>query len=86
MINNRFLIAAAIQKLCPDAQYTYDNEDLDTLKFIAGTKPPTANQIKAILPTIEAELLQKAEATATEKQALLDRLGISAEEAALLLQ
>jgi hypothetical protein len=33
----------------------------------------------------EADILAKAEAKAIEKQALLDRLGITADEAALLL-
>ncbi len=84
-MNNRFLITLAIHKLCPDAEYTYENDDLDTIQWIKGTNPPTTDQIKAMLSIVETEQTQKAKATASEKDALLNRLGITADEAALLL-
>jgi hypothetical protein len=84
-MNNRFLITLAIHKLCPDAEYTYENDDLNTIQWIKGTNPPTSDQIKKMLSIVEAELKQKTEAIASEKDALLNRLGITADEAALLL-
>jgi hypothetical protein len=79
-------IAQAIQSLKPGAEFSYQNEDYSTIKWdVLEGSAPTAKQItdeiKRLTTLKQAETISKAEA----KTALLDRLGITAEEAQLLL-
>jgi hypothetical protein len=84
-MDNRTLTNLAIHKLCPDAEYIYENDDVDTIQWISGTNTPSAEQIKAMLPIVQTEAEQKTQLALDEKQSLLERLGITADEAALLL-
>lgn len=75
----------AISNLCPDAEYTVDEGDLDKLTWIVASNPPTKSEIIAEMINVEASEAQaELEATA-KKQALLDKLGITEDEAKLLL-
>lgn len=79
-------LVAAIHKLKPNAQFSFKEDDYSTIKWfeLDGT-PPTQQEIQAALAEVKAEEDAKAEAKTTEKQALLDRLGITDAEAKLLL-
>ena len=33
-MNDKILITMAIQKLCPDAEFTFENNDLNTIQFV----------------------------------------------------
>ena len=79
-------LVKAIQSLKPGAEFSITDSDYstivwDVLKGSAPTKADIDNAIKAIQAAEAAD----AEAKATAKTALLDRLGITADEAALLL-
>lgn len=80
-------LVRAIRGLKPNAEFTFTNDDYATIKWIViEGEAPTQAEIDA-----EIAKLQKADETketdrAAAKTALLDRLGITAEEAALLLQ
>ena len=76
----------AIRKLKPNAQFSFTNDDYSTIKWdVLEGDAPTWEEIQvAYLQVKAAEEAAKAEAEA-KKQALLDRLGITAEEARLLL-
>jgi len=79
-------IAQAIQSLKPGAEFSYQDEDYATIQWnVLEGSAPTAKQItdeiKRLTTLKQAEAISKAEA----KAALLDRLGITAEEAQLLL-
>ena len=79
-------LAAAIQSLCPKAEFSYINEDYSTIKWdvLEGTEP-TIKEVTAEIARLK-ELDAQAEADkATAKAALLVKLGITADEAALLL-
>ena len=79
-------LSKAILKLHPEAQFSHTDNDYSTIKWdvLEGTAP-TQSQIDKAIEDIKAEEATAAEAKATAKAALLERLGISAEEAALLL-
>ena len=82
-MNEKLIISITIQKLCPDAQYTYENNDLDTIQFIAGTNPPTPDEIRAEIPRVEAEVAQQAAEKAALKaqaEAKLEALGLTADD------
>ena len=74
-------IADALLRLCPDAQYTLVGDNYDDIDWLSDFPKPT----KA---AIEAEIAKEPEIAAAKeasRAALLERLGITAEEAAILL-
>ena len=76
----------AIKFLRPTAEFSYTNDDYATIKwdFLDGDAPTQA-EIDAALLAVKANELADAQAKAAAKAALLERLGITADEAALLL-
>lgn len=77
---------AAIQSLCPGSEFSIIEEDYSTIKWDKAPKTlPTIKEIEAeVIRIKDKEKVTQAEKAAA-KAALLDRLGITAEEAALLL-
>ena len=80
-------LVAAIHRLKPNAQFTFKGEDYSTVDWIEleGTAP-SQQEIDSALSEIKAEENAKDAADAAAKSALLERLGMSEEEAKLLLK
>lgn len=79
------LIGKALIALGHNSGWALTGETYEGLVFDDETKKPTKKAIEdmiANLPAIEAE---KAKAEAEKKKAILDRLGITADEARLIL-
>jgi len=75
-------IPNAIRNLAPNSEFSIKENDYSTIEWIVlENKAPTKTEIDAEIQRMSAEV----EAKAIAKAALLDRLGITAEEAALLL-
>jgi hypothetical protein len=76
----------AIKYINPDAEFSIVDGDLDT---IVWDKPktgyPTKDEILAAVEPAKAQIETDKATKESAKQALLDRLGITAEEATLLL-
>ena len=70
--------------LIPNGGYVQYGEDFDGIQFIE-CDPITKKQYEDGFAQYDAWVSEKAEAHATAKAALLDRLGITADEAKLLL-
>ena len=49
-------ISKAIQKINPNAQFSYNDENIDTITWHNGTTPISKEQILAILPQVEQEI------------------------------
>lgn len=82
----RLYLAEAIKSLRPSAEFSFTDEDYSTINWVVleGTAPTQA-EIDAEIEKIKAdEILEQSEAAA-QKAALLDRLGITTDEAKLLL-
>jgi hypothetical protein len=78
---NDYLVKA-IHKLKPTAQFSFSNDDYSTIKWdVLEGDAPTQAEIDAAIKAVKAE--EKAEIT--QRQAILDRLGLTADEAQLLL-
>lgn len=79
-------ITKAIQSLCPSAEFVITADDYSTIIWhkLEGDAPSLQEVKKEILRLQEAEV-QDATDRAAAKAALLERLGITADEAALLL-
>lgn len=78
-------ISKAILSIAPDSEFTFQECDLDSLIWHSKTAKPSK---EAILLAIEENASKEAAALAakaTAKSALLEKLGITAEEVKLLL-
>ena len=79
-------LTLAIRKLKPTAEFSYTNDDYSTVVWdVLDGDAPTKKQIDDAIKTIKAEEVKQAESNATAKAALLEKLGITADEAKLLL-
>jgi hypothetical protein len=79
-------LSNAIKFLRPTAEFSFSNDDYLTVKWdVLDGDAPTQSEIDAAILTIKAKELADAETKAAAKAALLDRLGITADEAKLLL-
>ena len=79
-------LTRAIFNLKPNSQFSYFDNDYSTIKWdILDGEPPTKKQIDDEIKKIKATEISEAQLKVTAKSALLDKLGITAEEAQLLL-
>lgn len=80
------LLIEAIRNLKPTAEFVITETDYSTIEWhvLDGTAPTQA-EINAEIENIKAKELQNAASAATAKQALLAQLGITEEQAKLLL-
>ena len=78
-------IIKAILHLVPEASFRIENDDLSTMEWNCDLPRPTDAAIKAALPLAAKAETEAAKAKEVAKAALLNRLGITAEEAKLLL-
>jgi hypothetical protein len=79
-------LARAIFNLCPGAEFTFQEQDYSTIKWIKlESTAPTLSEINNEIKRIKDEDVQVAADNVTAKAALLTRLGITADEARLLL-
>lgn len=80
------IITRAILELSPTAEFSFKEDDLSTLEWHnSKAKRPTDQEILAQCVVVEAAILSEATAKAADKAALLTRLGITQEEANLLI-
>jgi hypothetical protein len=66
-------------------EWTFDGDNYSGLTWLSDTPKPSQKTLDDLWPEVQAQLLADKENKAAQKQALLDRLGITADEAALLL-
>ena len=80
-------IARAIKDINPNAEFTYQAEDINTIQWLNGTTPISVEDIQnrlTELPTIEQEKQDAINKKASGKQKLLD-LGLTEEEVKALI-
>jgi len=79
-------LVKAIHKLKPNSQFQFTDNDYSTIKWdVLDGEAPTQKEIDAAIEQVKADEITEAESKATARQALLTKLGITAEEAQLLL-
>jgi len=79
-------LVKAIRKLKPNSEFVFSNNDYSTIQwYILEGEAPTQAEIDAAIEQVKADEVAEAEARANQKAALLDRLGITEDEAKLLL-
>jgi hypothetical protein len=79
-------LVKAIKKLKPTAEFSFTDNDYSTIKWdVLEGEAPTQAEIDAAIEQVKADEAQAELDKATAKAALLERLGITEEEAKLLL-
>ena len=79
-------LTKAIRLLKPNSEFSYQNGDYSTIKWdVLEGDAPTQAEIEAAIKKIEADEIAQAAKEANDKAALLAKLGITADEAKLLL-
>ena len=79
-------LTTAILSLRPNSEFTISNNDYSTIVWhILEGSAPTQSEIDIAIEQVKVKELAETKAKATARQALLARLGITAEEATLLL-
>ena len=79
-------LSKAIKKLKPNSEYSFTEEDYSSIQWykLEGDAP-TQKEIDDAIKQVKAEEKTEAQSKASAKAALLDKLGISEDEAKLLL-
>jgi len=83
---NELDMSKAIQYLKPTAQFSFEGTDYSSIKWdVLEGEAPTLAEIDAAIEQIKIDEAQAEATKAAQKQALLSRLGITEDEAKLLL-
>lgn len=77
--------AAVLTRRYAGKEWTLNGDDYAGLTWLSDGTKPTQSALDALWPEVQAEMLAEPAAKAAAKVALLTRLGISADEFALLL-
>jgi hypothetical protein len=79
-------LVKAIKKLKPNAEFSFTDNDYSTIKWdVLEGDAPTQAEVDDAIEQVKADEAQAELDKAAEKAALLDRLGITEDEAKLLL-
>jgi hypothetical protein len=79
-------LVKAIKLLKPGSQFSFIEDDYSTIKWdVLDGDAPTQAEIDEAIEQVKAEEITEATTKAAAKTALLERLGITQEEASLLL-
>jgi hypothetical protein len=79
-------LVMAIRKLRPNSEFVITDNDYSTIKWdVLDGDAPTQKEIDAAIKQIKADQIIEAETRAAQRQAILDRIGLTADEVKLLL-
>jgi hypothetical protein len=78
--------ALAIHKLKPNSSWRFENYDYSTIEWfeLEGTAP-TQTEIDTAIEQIKADEITEAATKAAQRQAILDRIGLTADELQTIL-
>ena len=79
-------LTKAIKLLKPNSEFSFTNDDYSTIKWdVLDGAPPSLQDIQAAISEIKVNEAKAETDRATAKAALLNKLGITEDEALLLL-
>jgi hypothetical protein len=79
-------LGKAIKALRPTAEFSYSDNDYSTIKWdVLDGNPPTQAEIDVAIKQLEADEIAAQKAQQSAKSALLKKLGLTDDEAKLLL-
>ena len=79
-------LVKAIKKLKPNAEFSFIENDYSTIKWdVLEGEAPTQAEIDAAIKQIKIDEITEAEAKEVQRQAILDRLGLTVDELKTIL-
>ncbi len=79
-------LTSAIRSLRPNSEFSFTDNDYSTVKWdILDGEAPTKKQIDDEIKRIKSAEISEAKAKETQRQAIADRLGLTADELQVLL-
>jgi hypothetical protein len=79
-------LVQAIKKLHPEAEFSLIDDDYSTIKWdVLEGDAPTKKEIDAAIKQIKVDEIAEVKAKEAARQSILDRIGLTADEAKLLL-
>ena len=69
----------------PGSHWVISGNDYDTLQWLDETPKPTQAELDAQWASVQQKIADEAEAKVAPRQAVLDKLGLTADEVAALL-
>lgn len=76
----------AIQTLKPGSEFRIENDDYSTIEwYVLDGDAPSQSEIDEAIEQVKADDIARAEARAAKRAELLSRLGITEEEARILI-
>jgi hypothetical protein len=79
-------LVKAIFKLRPNSEFSFQNNDYSTIKWdVLEGKAPTQSEFDKAIEQVKADEIAEIETKAAKREALLFKLGITEEEARILL-
>ena len=76
---------AILSRRYEGSQWTLNGDDYDGLTWLSDTEKPSQETLDGLWASVQQDIAVAAAAKVTARAALLNRLGITAEEAQLLL-
>jgi len=74
-----------LKRKYPNNEWILDGDNYEGLTWLSDTPKPTKKQLDDLWDEVKSEIKAEVEAKATQKAALLDKLGLTEDEAKLLL-
>jgi hypothetical protein len=79
-------LVRAIKKLHPEAEFSFTDNDYSTIKWdVLNGEAPTQSEIDEAIKQVKADEITETKAKETARQAIADRLGLTADELKILL-
>jgi hypothetical protein len=76
----------AIRKLKPDSEFSFQEDDYSTIKWdVLDGDAPTQKEIDVAIKQVKADEIAQAKAKEIAKAAILDRIGLTADELKTIL-
>jgi len=76
--------ATILSRRYADKQWTLNGDDYDGLTWLSDTAKPTKTKLDGLWAEVQQEIANEANAKIASRQAVLDKLGLTADEAAAL--
>ena len=80
-----FEIAKALNYLLPEARFVLSGNTVDGIEWLDERPLPSETEIKNAIEQVKADEITEAATKAAQRQVILDRLGLTSDEARLLL-
>lgn len=85
-MNDSIILVTAIRNLRPGSEFVFENNDYDTIQWHAlDGEAPTKAEVDAEVDRVREQFIQEQEQKEARRAEILERLGLTEDEAKLIL-